>query len=63
MGKREDKDMISDSESFEIKLWNKDKLNKKSGLWFIQFITLLKKNVILQVCTYIQYLSVYIYIY
>ncbi|ORX44545.1 hypothetical protein BCR36DRAFT_359698 [Piromyces finnis] len=46
MEKKVDKEIISDS--LEIKLWNKDKINKKSGLWFIQFITLLKKNITLQ---------------
>jgi len=42
------KDTKSESDSLEIKLWDKEKINKKSGLWFIQFMTLLKKNFILQ---------------
>jgi len=39
----------NDMESFEIKLWNKEKINRKSGLWFIQLKTMLKKNIILQI--------------
>jgi len=48
MGKKED-DSPFDNDFFEIKLWDKEKINRQSGLWFIQLITLLKKNFILQV--------------
>jgi len=47
MGKKED-DSPFDNDFFEIKLWDKEKINRQSGLWFIQLITLLKKNFILQ---------------
>jgi len=40
---------VNDTESFEIKLWDNKLINRKSGLWFIQLRTMLKKNFILQV--------------
>ncbi|ORX83600.1 hypothetical protein BCR32DRAFT_291916 [Anaeromyces robustus] len=48
MKKQEDNNSSIDANAFEIKLWDKEKINKKSGLWFIQFLTMLKKNFILQ---------------
>lgn len=39
---------VNDTESFEIKLWDNKLINRKSGLWFIQLRTMLKKNFILQ---------------
>eukprot|EP00833_Pecoramyces_ruminatium_P014179 jgi/Orpsp1_1/1188211/evm.model.d7180000063235.1 len=43
-----DNDNSIDNDNFEIKLWNKEIINRKSGLWFIQLLTMLKKNFILQ---------------
>lgn len=51
-----DNDNSIDNDNFEIKLWNKEIINRKSGLWFIQLLTMLKKNFILQVCLYFKYI-------
>ncbi|OUM58765.1 hypothetical protein PIROE2DRAFT_64203 [Piromyces sp. E2] len=48
MGKGKD-NHSNDMESFEIKLWDSEKINKKGGLWFTQLKTMLKKNIILQI--------------
>jgi len=56
MGKIAEDNTVSDIESFEIKLWDKTKINRKSGLWFIQLRTMLKKNFTLQVI-----IDIYIY--